>query len=47
MTSKAKLYLTAAVCALALAIGSASLLGVDETLDLAKGLVGIAKEAKQ
>ena len=44
MTSKMKLYLTAAICVLALAVGSATLLGVDETLELFQGLAGIAAE---
>lgn len=46
MTKKTKTYLMAAAFALALAVGSAAFIGVDETLSLFQGLVGIAQEAK-
>ena len=46
MTDKVKMYLIAGVTVLILAVGSASLLGVDETLSLFKGLIGIAQEVK-
>lgn len=46
MTNKMKGYLMAAAFALILAVGSAAMIGVDETLSLFQGLVGIAKEVK-
>lgn len=47
MTNKVKGYLMAAAFVLTLAVGSAVMIGVDETLSLFQGLVGIAKEAKK
>ena len=46
MTQKMKYISLAAAFALALAVGSAAMIGVDETLNLFKGLVGIAQGVK-
>ncbi len=44
--TKLQTYLAAAAFVLAVGVGSAMLLGVDETLALFQGLAGIAQEAQ-